>query len=210
MDDAKQLLASMLKSQESLAEAIQLLISSQKLPIATCQHMWDPGMDTIWAFKMRRVSQIEVPDFISSFCDNPYFQEYNDSNDDLVICPIGLYTETGELRSVASQAIEGLEKLFKDKEWWDKEDHAIPSNFDKNLEKVAKTVYSGFNGEYDLKGSIIFRGSGHFTAIVEIEKFLSGLGVLDFDTNLETAHFNVGRVRSDGTDYERVTVFEYD
>ena len=195
MADVKQILERMLRTKDLLEEDIASLINSQKLRIATCQHTWNPSGDSIWAFKMRGVGQIKVPDFISSFCDNPYFQEYNDSNDDVSIYPIGLYDNTGELRNVSSQALEGLEKLFKDKKWWDEEYHMNPSKVGKNLEK---TVY----GKSDLKGSIIFRGSGNFTTITEIEKFLSGLGVLDFDVLVNTVHFNVLG--------ERVTVLEYD
>ena len=202
MADLKHTVEKMMRTKERLEDEIASLTESLELPIATNQHSWGPRGDDIWAFKIRRVGQIKVPEFISSFCDNQYFADYNESNDDLIICPIGLYDDTkpGELRDVSNQALKGLEKLFKDEKWWD-EDYLV-SNMNKNLEKVAKTIYRGCYEKGDLKGSIIFRASGSFSTIAEIEKFLHSLKILDFDVLVNTVHFGVLG--------ERVTVFEYD
>nr|QBK90818.1 MAG: hypothetical protein LCPAC201_01190 [Pithovirus LCPAC201] len=200
--DVKQILESLIKQKESLEKTIKLLSDSAKLPIPTNLYIWAPSRDTIWIFEMRGVSNVEESDLVSSFCRNKFFQDFNDSNGEISILPIGLYDRERGVRRVASQALKCLETYFKNKDWWE---DFLPSMFDKNLDKIIEILF------FD---AIIFRG-GHIDALPVIVKLLHGLRVslgrvdsnitapaLDFDVLWKMSHFNLFD--------EQVTILQYD
>ena len=216
MIDVKKILERMLKTKEVLEKDIELLAASQNISIISSQYSWSPTKDSIWVFKTNYVDRIDQDKFVSAFCANDYFRDLIYDNDDVVICPIGIFNDgslgkgdsnnSGEkLRRVINPALKGIKEIFGNEEWWEDEDcmDGCTVAFNKSLDDLEKITYHGYCGKQTLKGSVIFHVQGaDFATRREIENFLIDLEYCAGHALLDMVHFKVSN--------KQVTVFEYD
>ena len=171
---------------------------------------WNPTEDRIWVFKTNYVDRIKTSALVSTFCDQ--FSEEIDDNEEVVICPIGLYCDGSLGKKNGGEVIhimtlESLGKVCKFKspcpedEWLDK---AHMDELQKSFNKSLNNVVNAYSGEEGIEGSVIFRVKGmKLHDVRKIENLLQSLNYcVIWDTGCQVTHFEVSG--------EPVTVFEYE